>query len=171
MNLEGIIAISGKPGLFKIIAQTKTGVVVESLLDKKRFAMSSSLKMSALQDIAIYTYTEEVPLSEVLDKISAKESGNLSIGHKSSKDILINYFNEILEDYDENRVYVSDIKKVISWYNTLNQVGLVVSSGASESKLSNQDNQLKKNQEKEKSISKSSNKKTKNSKIKFSNKS
>lgn len=171
MNLEGIIAISGKPGLFKIIAQTKTGVVVESLLDKKRFAMSSSLKMSALQDIAIYTYTEEVPLSEVLDKISAKESGNLSIGHKSSKDILINYFNEILEDYDESRVYVSDIKKVISWYNTLNQVGLVVSSGASESKLSNQDNQLKKNQEKEKSISKSSNKKTKNSKIKFSNKS
>jgi len=171
MNLEGIIAISGKPGLFKIIAQTKTGVVVESLLDKKRFAMSSSLKMSALQDIAIYTYTEEVPLAEVLDKISAKESGNLSIGHKSSKDILINYFNEILEDYDENRVYVSDIKKVISWYNTLNQVGLVVSSGASESKLSNQDNQLKKNQEKEKSISKSSNKKTKNSKIKFSNKS
>ena len=171
MNLEGIIAISGKPGLFKIIAQTKTGVVVESLLDKKRFAMSSSLKMSALQDIAIYTYTEEVPLAEVLDKISAKESGNLSIGHKSSKDILINYFNEILEDYDENRVYVSDIKKVISWYNTLNQVGLVVSSGASESKLSSQDNQLKKNQEKEKPISKSSNKKTKNSKIKFSNKS
>ncbi len=171
MNLEGIIAISGKPGLFKIIVQTKTGVVVESLLDKKRFAMSSSLKMSALQDIAIYTYTEEVPLAEVLDKISAKESGNLSIGHKSSKDILINYFNEILEDYDESRVYVSDIKKVISWYNTLNQVGLVVSSGASESKLSNQDNQLKKNQEKEKSISKSSNKKTKNSKIKFSNKS
>ena len=85
MNLEGIIAISGKPGLFKIIGQTKNGVVVESLLNANRLAMSSSSKMSALQDIAIYTYTEEIPLVEVLDMIRVKESGKIFMNILNNK--------------------------------------------------------------------------------------
>ena len=105
MNIEGIIAISGKPGLFKVIGQTKTGVILESLVNSKRLAMSSSSKMSSLQDIAIYTYTTEIPLVEVLDKIRVKESGKVSIGHKSSKDVLISYFNEVLKDFDEESTF------------------------------------------------------------------
>ena len=143
MNLEGIIAISGKQGLFKIVGQTKTGVIVENLLDAKRLAMSSSSKMSSLQDIAIYTYTEEIPLVEVLDKIRVRESGKLSIGHKSSKDVLINYFKDVLKNFDQDRVYISDIKKVISWYNTLHKAGLAVSSEVSESKFSTDDKKKK----------------------------
>ena len=126
MNLEGIISVSGKPGLFKVIGQTKNGVIVESLIDGKKSAMSSTSKMSALQDIAIYTYTEELPLADVLDKIRVKENGAPSIGHKSSAAVLSEYFKEVLVDYDEDRVYTSDIKKVISWYNTLQKVGLAI---------------------------------------------
>ena len=126
MNLEGIISVSGKPGLFKVLGQTKNGVIVESLIDGKKSAMSSTYKMSALQDIAIYTYTEELPLADVLDKIRVKEGGAPSIGHKSSAAVLSEYFKEVLVDYDEDRVYTSDIKKVISWYNTLQKVGLAL---------------------------------------------
>ncbi len=125
MNLEGIISVSGKPGLYKVLGQMKNGVIVESLVDGKKSAMSTS-KMSALQDIAIYTYTEELPLVDVLDKIRVKEGGTPSIGHKSSAAVLSEYFKEVLADYDEDRVYISDIKKVISWYNTLQKVGLAV---------------------------------------------
>ena len=126
MNVEGIISVSGKPGLYKVLGQTKNGVIVESLIDGKKSAMSSTSKMSALQDIAIYTYTEELPLANVLDKIRVKENGAPSIGHKSSAAVLSKYFKEVLSDYDEDRVYTSDIKKVISWYNTLQKVGLAV---------------------------------------------
>ena len=126
MNLEGIIAVTGKPGLYKVVGQTKNGVIVQGLLDDKKVAMSTTSKMSALQDIAIYTYTEELPLVDVLDKIRVKEDGKPSIGHKSSAAILTAYFKEVLEDYDEDRVYTSDIKKIISWYNTLQKVGLAV---------------------------------------------
>ena len=128
MNVEGIISVSGKPGLFKVLGQTKNGVIVESLIDGKKSSISSTSKMSALQDIAIYTYTEDLPLADVLDKIRLKENGAPSIGHKSSAAVLSEYFKEILADYDEDRVYISDIKKVISWYNTLQKVGLAVES-------------------------------------------
>tara|TARA_B110000444_G_scaffold111040_1_gene104783 strand:- start:946 stop:1470 length:525 start_codon:yes stop_codon:yes gene_type:complete len=164
MNLEGIIAISGKPGLFKIIGQTKNGVVVESLLNANRLAMSSSSKMSALQDIAIYTYTEEIPLVEVLDMIRVKESGKISIGHKSSKDVLISYFNEVLKNFDEDRVYVSDIKKVISWYNTLQKSGFAVASDPSKTDDAIEENDVKKAVSKVKITPKS----TSNSKAKSS---
>ena len=84
--------------------------------------------MSALQDIAIYTYAEEIPLVDVLEKIRIKEEGKAAIGHKSSAAVLTDYFRTILDDYDEDRVYPSDIKKVISWYNTLQREGLAVES-------------------------------------------
>ena len=126
MNVEGIIAVTGKPGLYKVIGQNKSGVIVAGLMDGKKVAMSSTSKMSALQDIAIYTYTEEIPLVDVFDKIRVKEDGKPSIGHKSSAAVLTAYFKEVIEDYDEDRVYPSDIKKVVSWYNTLQKAGLAV---------------------------------------------
>jgi len=126
MNVEGIIAVTGKPGLYKVVGQTKNGVIVEGLADSKKTAMNSTSKMSALQDIAIYTYTEEIPLVEVLDKIRVKEEGKATIGHKSSANVLTEYFRGVLEDFDEDRVYPSDIKKVVSWYNTLQKAGLAI---------------------------------------------
>ncbi len=126
MNVEGIIAVTGKPGLFKVVGQTKNGVIVVGLEDNKKVAMNSTSKMSALQDIAIYSYTEEIPLVDVLDRIRVKEEGKPTIGHKASAAVLTEFFRGILEDFDEDRVYPSDIKKVISWYNTLQKAGLAI---------------------------------------------
>ena len=143
MNIDGIIAVSGKPGLYKVIGQTKNGVIVTSLSDGKKMAMSSTSQMSALQDIAIYTYTEEIPLVDVLEKIRIKEEGKAAIGHKSSAAVLSDYFREVLEDYDEDRVYSSDIKKVISWYNTLQREGLAVESVEEEAQREKAQSQIK----------------------------
>lgn len=120
MSLEKVLAISGKPGLYKLITQTRGGFIAESLLDKKRLSVNIHQNVSVLSEIAIYTLTEEVPLREVLSKIKAKENGKLtSISHKDSNEVLEEYFFEILPDYDEDRVYPSDIKKVVQWYNLL----------------------------------------------------
>src|SRR5690606_7953965 len=120
MSLEKVLAISGKPGLYKLITQTRGGFIAESLLDKKRLSVNIHQNVSVLSEIAIYTLTEEVPLRQVLSKIKEKENGKAtSVSHKDSKDVLEEYFFEILPDYDEDRVYPSDIKKVIQWYNLL----------------------------------------------------
>jgi hypothetical protein len=120
MSLDHILAIAQKPGLFKLITQTRGGFIAESLLDGKRISVNIRSNVSLLSEIAIYTLTEEVPLKEVFQKMREKEDGNAtSIGHKESKDKLEEYFFSILPDYDEDRVYPSDIKKVIRWYNIL----------------------------------------------------
>lgn len=119
MKLEKVIAITGKPGLYQIISQSKSAVIVESLTDKKRFPVNSLHNISTLNDIAIYTYEAEVPLKEVFYSIYEKEDGKQSIDPKSSKNDLLNYFSEVLPGYDEERVYASNIKKVLSWYNAL----------------------------------------------------
>ncbi|MGF1554721.1 DUF5606 family protein [Paucihalobacter sp.] len=126
MSLDKIMSISGKPGLFKIITQTRNGAIVESLLDNKRLNVTVHSNVSILSEIAIYTLTEEKPLSEVLQLIKEKENGQgTSVSHKDSKDALEEYFFEILSDYDEDRVYASDIKKVIQWYNILQKNNLL----------------------------------------------
>ncbi|MBT8273971.1 MAG: DUF5606 domain-containing protein [Bacteroidia bacterium] len=120
MSLEHVLAISEKPGLYKLITQTRSGLVAESLIDGKRIAVNLKNNVSLLSEIAIYTLTEEVPLKEVFKKIKEKEKSEpTSVGHKESKDNLEAYFFDILPEYDEDRVYVSDIKKVIRWYNIL----------------------------------------------------
>ncbi len=119
MSLEKIISISGKPGLYKIINQTRGGFLAESLLDNKKISVSGRHNVSLLSEIAIYTLTEEVPLREVFTKIYNKENGKETISHKSSKDELEEFFFNVLPDYDEDRVYASDIKKVVQWYNLL----------------------------------------------------
>ncbi|WP_179346352.1 DUF5606 family protein [Winogradskyella ursingii] len=120
MSLDKILSISGKPGLYQIVTQTRTGAVVESLVDNKRLTVGAHSNISVLSEIAIYTLTEEVPLRDVLKKIKDKENGEqTSISHKDSKIKLEEYFFDVLPDYDEDRVYASDIKKVIQWYNLL----------------------------------------------------
>src|SRR5690606_9974616 len=120
MGLEKILAISGKPGLYELITQTRTGFVASSLIDGKRLSLNLRSNISLLSEIAIYTLTEEVPLREVFKKIQEKENGKkTAVSHKEENVKLEEYFFDILPDYDEDRVYVSDIKKVIRWYNLI----------------------------------------------------
>ncbi|WP_340063807.1 DUF5606 domain-containing protein [Ascidiimonas aurantiaca] len=126
MTLDKILAISGKQGLYELKTQTRTGFVAESLLDGKRITVGLRNNVSILSEIAIYTLKEEIPLGEVFKKIREKENGNeTSISHKVPKEDLEAYFFEVLPDYDEDRVYPSDIKKVIQWYNLLTSKGYI----------------------------------------------
>jgi len=120
MALDKILSIGGKPGLFRLLTQTRTGFVGESLLDGKRITVGLRSNVSVLSEIAIYTLEEEVPLKEVFQKIVEKEGGKkTAISHKAQKIELEEYFFEVLPNYDEDRVYASDIKKIIQWYNIL----------------------------------------------------
>lgn len=119
MSLESIISITGKPGLYKIISQAKNGLVVESLLDGKRMPVYASEKVSALEDISVYTHTEDLPLNEVYQKLLEKTEGKVAIDHKSTPEELRSYFKEVVENYDQERVYNSDLKKIFQWYNIL----------------------------------------------------
>lgn len=124
MTLDKILSISGKPGLYELKAQTRSGFIAESLLDGKRISVSIRHNVSLLSEIAIYTFTKEVPLREIFDKIYQKEEGKQAISHKEPKDKLEHYFSEIIPDYDADRVYASDMKKVIQWYNILQSKGM-----------------------------------------------
>ena len=125
MSLDKILSIGGRPGLYKMLTQTRTGFVAESLVDKKRITVGFQNNVSVLSEIAIYTLEEELPLPEVFTKISAKENGGkTSIGPKEDKIKLEEYFFELIPNYDEDRVYPSDIKKVIQWYNLLHDNGI-----------------------------------------------
>lgn len=119
MELKDIVAVNGKPGLYEIKAQSKGGIIVESLLDGKKFPITVTHNISALNEIAIYTYEEEVPLRIILKAIGEKEGGKEAINPKESGKVLTSYFREILPDFDEERVYTSNIKKVLQWYNLL----------------------------------------------------
>jgi len=117
MSLEKIVAVSGKPGLYEIISQTKGGLIVQSLVDNKRLPINAMHNVSVLNDIAIYTYGDEVPLREIFKTISEKD--NAVISHKESNANLITFFNDILPNFDQERVYPSNIKKVVQWYTIL----------------------------------------------------
>jgi hypothetical protein len=125
MELKDIMAISGHSGLFKFISQGRHGIIVESLADGKRTNVSASAKVSSLSDIAIFTNDAEVPFKDVLKKIKEAENGAQAISHKSDDKELKKYFEKILPDYDRERVYTSDIKKVIMWYNQLQVLNLL----------------------------------------------
>ncbi|MDO6738439.1 DUF5606 domain-containing protein [Wenyingzhuangia sp. 2_MG-2023] len=119
MSLTKVIAISGKPGLYEILGQTKGGFITSSLLDGKKTPVKNTQNVSVLSDIGIYTYETEVALGIVFIAIHDKYEGKASISHKASDKELVALFNEVLPDYDEERVYVSNIKKVVQWYNIL----------------------------------------------------
>lgn len=125
MNLEKILAISGMPGIYSLKMQTRTGFVAESLLDGKRVTVGLRSNVSLLTEISIYTHDAEKPLAEVMRAIAVKEDNGPAISNKEDNAKLVAYFKEIMPDYDEDRVYPSDIKKVINWYNILQSKGLV----------------------------------------------
>jgi len=126
MNVEKILAIAGKPGLFELKIQTRSGFLAESLLDGKKITVGLRSNVSLLSEISMYTYSAEKPLVEIMRAIAIKENeGPTPVTHKDDNAKLIAYFKEILPDYDEDRVYASDIKKLLNWYNILQSKGLV----------------------------------------------
>jgi hypothetical protein len=125
MDLKGIISISGKAGLFKVVANGRNNIIVQAIDGGKKFPVFATDKISALEDISIYTYEEDVPLVDVYDKLAENEKYQKSISHKESGAKLREKIVEFLPDYDEDRVFDSDLKKLFQWYNLLVDNGLI----------------------------------------------
>lgn len=123
IDLTGIISITGQPGLYKIVAQSKNGIIVESLSDKKRSNVYASAKVSTLADISMFTTGDDKPLEEIITAIYEKEKGGAAIDSKASDKEIEAYFAQILPDYDRERVYISNMRKLFSWYNALQSTG------------------------------------------------
>lgn len=119
MNLKEIMAIAGKPGLFKMIAQAKNGIVVESIIDGKRIQAFTQDKISTLEEISIYTESDDMPLRQVLRTMYEKLEGKPAPENKGDNTRIKQFFGEVLPEYDKDRVYVSHMQKIISWYNLL----------------------------------------------------
>jgi hypothetical protein len=119
MDLKEILSVSGKPGLFKTIAQTKSGVIIESLTDGKRIQAFASDKISSLGEISIFTTAEDMPLREVFRRIREKNGDQPAPDSKSDDNALKAFFETIVADYDKERVYISHIRKLVQWYNLL----------------------------------------------------
>lgn len=132
--LKEILSISGKPGLFKLISNTSNALIVESLLDGKRFPAYSNAKIISLEDISIYTEDEDMPLKEVFKRIYEKEEGKPTINHKESSATITNYIESVVPEYDADRVYVSDMRKMIQWYNLLLEKNMLNLEEAEEKK-------------------------------------
>lgn len=126
MILKDILAISGEHGLFRFVAQGKNAIVIEHLETKKRMSAFASAKVSSLDEIAIFTVSEDVPLGKLFDIIWEKSSGGQAPDYKSAPEVLKKWFVEVLPGYDKDRVYVSDMKKVAQWYNTLHSLNMLV---------------------------------------------
>lgn len=125
MSLDKVLSISGKPGLYELKVQTRTGFVAESLVDGKKSTIGLKHNVSLLSEISMYTYNDEVKLFEVFKSIAKKENNGPAISHKEDNSVLVSYFREVLPEFDEERVYVSDIKKVLNWYNVLQNRGMI----------------------------------------------
>jgi hypothetical protein len=125
MSVDKILAISGKPGLYALKIQTRTGFVAESLIDGKKITVGLRSNVSLLSEISVYTYDGEIRLAEVFRKIAEKEDNGPALSHKEDNAKLESYFREVLPEFDEDRVYASDIKKILNWYNMLQAKGLV----------------------------------------------
>ncbi len=129
MELKDLMAISGYPGLYRFISQGRNAIIVESLEDKKRMSAYSTSRISTLEEIAVFTGTEELPLAEVLKKMYSYSGGKEAVSHKSHAEEIKRYFEAVLPEYDRDRVYVSDMKKIIHWYNLLLKHGLLKPEG------------------------------------------
>lgn len=125
MSVEKVLAISGKPGLYELKLQTRAGFIAQSLVDGKKVTVGLKSNVSLLSEISIYTNTGEVKLFEVFARIAEKENNNQAITHKASNEELEAYFAEVLPTYDSDRVYHSDIKKVLNWYNILQKANYI----------------------------------------------
>ena len=125
MSLSEIIAVSGMSGLYKTIAQSKNSVIVENVTDKKRMPVYASQKVNTLEAISVYTTDKDIPLADVFKKITEKESKGAAIDHKSADAELKAYFEKVLPDYDKERVHISDIRKMLQWYNILQKADML----------------------------------------------
>lgn len=123
MNIKDILSIAGKPGLYRLVAQSRNSIIVESLDTAKRIPISATQKISSLEEISIYTFSADVPLREVFEKIYAKVEGNEALSHKASASELHAFMASVLPDYDVERVYDSDLRKLFQWYNALLKFG------------------------------------------------
>ncbi|PKP04634.1 MAG: hypothetical protein CVU11_04455 [Bacteroidetes bacterium HGW-Bacteroidetes-6] len=119
MDLTKIIAVSGKPGLFELVSQTKSGMLVESLIDGSKIPVFATDRVSSLEDISIFTTGEDMPLREVLVNMFKNLNGEKTIDPKSDKKELLAFMDKVLPEWDSERVYPSDIKKLLTWYNIL----------------------------------------------------
>lgn len=123
--LKKILSVSGKPGLYKLVSSGKNMVIVESLIDKKKMPVHARDKVVSLGDISIYTDNDDVPLKDIFTSIKKKENGQkASINPTAKPDELKKYFEEVLPNFDKERVYPTDIKKMISWYNLIIDNGI-----------------------------------------------
>ncbi len=125
MNLKGLIAISGKAGLYKVAAQGRNNIIVESLDSGKKFPAFATDKISALEDISVYTYEADVPLLEVYTKLAERTNYSKCISHKEHVDMLREELTAFLPTYDVDRVYESDIRKLFQWFNILIDTGYI----------------------------------------------
>tara|TARA_Y100000766_G_C18676508_1_gene492598 strand:+ start:41 stop:487 length:447 start_codon:yes stop_codon:yes gene_type:complete len=132
MELKDFISVAGKSGLHTIVGKSKNNVIVESLKDKKRFPIFNTNQISALSDISIYTYDEEILLSEVFDRIQKKYQKDTAISHLENGDELRKVFEELIPNYDKEQVYSSDIKKVFQWYNILHETNNLIQEESNE---------------------------------------
>jgi len=123
IDLTGIIAISGQSGLYKVVAQSKNGIIVEGLTDKKRTSISSTAKVSSLEDISMFTTGDDKPVSEIMKSIFDKEKGGACLDSKADDKAVAAYFESVLPEYDKERVYTSNMKKLYVWYNALQSTG------------------------------------------------
>jgi hypothetical protein len=119
-NLDKLLTIAGKPGLFRMVAQTRTGVIAVSLVDQKKIVTNLGQQINVLSEIRVFGLKDEMPLNNIFERMFQLEKGQSArVKPKASKDELESYFFEVFQDYDEDRVYSSDIKKIIQWYNLL----------------------------------------------------
>lgn len=124
LKLKDILAIAGQPGLYKFVARSSNGVIVESLSDHKRMNATGTAKVSSMAEIAIYTYEEDMPINEVFTNLYNHTGGKPAISHKSEPQLLKALIAEVIPEYDRERVHVSDMKKVVMWYNALVEAGM-----------------------------------------------
>lgn len=141
--LEKIISISGKPGLFKLISQLKNGFIVEDVTSKKKLSISNSSQVSLLDSISMYSTDREVPLFEVFENIAKDNGYKETIAHKSADEDLKNLMAKALPNYDKERVYVSDMKKLAQWYNILQKAGYITPESFVKQEVSETENQEK----------------------------
>ncbi len=125
--LKDIMAISGQGGLFRFVSQGRNGIIVESIETGKRMQTFTTMKVNALEDIVIFSEEEDIKLEEVFSRIHKYENGAEAISHKSDPGDLKDYFSAVIPEYDRDRVYVSDIRKVLNWYNLLHKYKMLKS--------------------------------------------
>jgi len=143
MKLKGILSISGYPDLYKLVSQARNGIIVESLVTKKRMQAFASSKISSLEDIAMYTTGEDLPLVNVFKNVYELEAGGKTVDNKLNNDEIRIHFEKVLPDYDKERVYVSDMRRVFKWYNMLQEMNLLDFSEEPEKEENNEISETK----------------------------